>query len=176
MATSSVIVLRDLLQAALRDELSDGWFYLPESSSIDLSTPVLLIVDADDLEDDEPGIPRAASDRGFPREGLDTPTLIAVVQGAARFASPPSDELLLESFIYYHEFDAFLPHPGAPDPPPRSEIEHSSDRQFYDSLGPERADVPCRELACTRGAVAYSVLCRPHHFENVKRKVSPFKH
>lgn len=176
MATSSVIVLRDLLRAALRDELPDGWFYLPESSKIDLSTAVLLIADVDGPEGDERGIPRTASDRGFPLEGLDTPTLTDVVQGAAQFASAPSDALLLESFIYYHKFDAFLPQPGTLDPKPWSEFEHTQDRQFYDSLGPERADVPCREPGCTRGAVAYSVLCRPHHFENIKRKVSPFKH
>lgn len=176
MATSSVIVLRDLLRAALRGELPDGWFYLPESSKLDLSTSVLLIADADGPEGEEPGIPRAASDRGFPREGLDTSTLMDVVQGATQFTSSPSDDLLLESFIYYHRFDAYLPQPGAPDPKPWNEFERSEDRKFYDSLGPERADVPCREPACTRGAVAYSVLCRPHHFENIKRKVSPFKH
>jgi hypothetical protein len=176
MATSGVVALRDLLRAALREELPEGWFYLPESSKLDLATPVLLITDADDLEDDESDRPRAASDRGFPREGLDTPTLVSIALGTTHFASSPSDDLLLEAFIYYHEFDAFLPRPGAPDPPPWPEIEHSLDREFYDSLGPERADVPCRKPACTRGAVAYSVLCRPHHFESVKRKVSPFTH
>lgn len=176
MATSKVVALRDLLQAALREELSEGWFYLPESSKLDLATPVLLITDIDDLEDDESGVPRAASGRGFPREGLDTATLVSIALGTTQLASPPSDELLLEAFLYYHKFDAFLPRPGAPDPPPRRQIVDSLDRKFYDSLGPERADVPCREPACTRGAVAYSVLCRPHHFESIKRKVSPFQH
>ncbi|HYC59570.1 MAG TPA: hypothetical protein VEK79_08385 [Thermoanaerobaculia bacterium] len=177
MATSAVIVLRDLLRSALREELPEGWFYLPpKSSKLDLATPVLLITDADDPQDDENGIPRAASGRGFPREGLDTPTLVSIALGTTQFASPPSDDLLLEAFLYYHQFDAFLPRPGAPDPPPRAAIEQDLDRKFYDSLGPERADVPCRGPACTRGAVAYSVLCRPHHFESIKRKVSPFKH
>lgn len=176
MATASVLVLKDLLRAALREDLPEGWFYLPESSKLDLATPVLLIPDDDDLEADESGIPRVASRRGFPREGLDTPTLVSIALGAKRFAARPSDDLLLESFIYYHRFDAFLPRPGAPDPPPRRKIEHSVDREFYDKLGPERADVPCRESGCTRGAIAYSVLCRPHHFESIKRKVSPFTH
>jgi hypothetical protein len=177
VATANVLVLRDLLRAALRDELPDGWFYLPESSKPDLATPVLLITDAGDLEDDGSGIPAAAlaSDRGFPLEGLDTATLVSVAQGATEFAMPPPDELLLEAFLYYLEFDAYLPSPGAPNPPSRREIEHDLDRKFYDSLGPERADVPCREAGCTRGAIAYSVLCRPHHFENVKRKVPPFR-
>ncbi|HEX6100293.1 MAG TPA: hypothetical protein VF432_28525 [Thermoanaerobaculia bacterium] len=79
MATS-VVVLRDLWRAALREELPEGWFYLPESSKPDLTTPVLLITDTDDLEHDERGIPRAASDRGFPEKGLDTPTLVSIAQ------------------------------------------------------------------------------------------------
>jgi len=176
MATFAVTALRDLLRAALREQLLDGWFYLPESANIDLSTPVLLITDADELEDTEEGVPRAAVDRGFPREGLDIPTLISIAQGVTEFASSPSDDLLLEAFIYYHKFDAYLPSAGAPDPPSSGEIENSLDRTFYDSLGPERADVPCKEPACTRGSVAYSVLCRPHHFESIKRKASPFNH
>ena len=176
MATSKVVVLRDLLRAALREELSYGWFFLPESSKLELATPVFFITDGDDLDRDERGIPRAASGRGFPREGLDTDTLVDIAQGATRLASPPSDDLLLEAFLYYHEHDAFLPSPGAPEPLPWAEFEHRQDREFYDSLGPERADVPCREPACTRGSVTYSVLCRPHHFESVKRKVSPFQH
>lgn len=176
MATSEVVVLRDLLRAALREDLPEGWVYLPASAKLDLTTPVLLLTDADDLEDDEGDIPRAASDRGFPREGLDTPTLVSIARGTTQFASPPSDHLLLEAFLYYHKLDAFLPRPGAPHPPPAAEILQNLDRKFYDSLGPERADVPCREPGCSRGAVAYSVLCRPHHFENIKRKVSPFTH
>jgi hypothetical protein len=168
--------MRELLRAALREELPEGWFYLPETSRVDLATPVLLMTDTDDLERDESGGPREASDRGFPREGLDTPTLVSIALGATQLATPPSDDLLLEAFLYYHEFDAFLPHPGAPDPPSQAEFEQSSDRRFYDSLGAERADVPCREPGCTRGAVGYSVLCRPHHFESIKRKRSPFQH
>lgn len=176
MATFDVIVLKDLLRKALREELPEGWFYLPESPKVDLATRVLLITDGDDLEDDERGIPREAARRGFPREGLDTPTLVSIAEGTTEFASRPSDDLLLQAFLYYQEHDAFLPRPGAPAPPSRSEFEQRRDREFYDSLGPERADVPCRESGCTRGAVSYSVLCRPHHFENVQRKVSPFQH
>jgi hypothetical protein len=55
-----------------------------------------------------------ASDRGFPREGLDTPTLIDVALGTTEFARRPSDDLLLAAFLYYHEFDAFLPGPALP--------------------------------------------------------------
>ena len=48
------------------------------------------------------------------------------------------------------------------------------DRDFYDSLGGERAGTPCRRDGCTRGAVAHSVFCRPHHFESIKSRPSPF--
>lgn len=48
------------------------------------------------------------------------------------------------------------------------------DRKFYDLLGSERADVPCRTEGCKRGAVELSVLCRVHHFESVRKRPSPF--
>ena len=60
----------------------------------------------------------------------------------------------------------------------RAEIEaavRERDRRFYDSLGAERADTPCREPGCTRGAVVASVLCRVHHFEAVQHKACPFR-
>ncbi|HVY47361.1 MAG TPA: hypothetical protein VHB21_15840 [Minicystis sp.] len=47
------------------------------------------------------------------------------------------------------------------------------DRSFYDGLGPERS-TPCRAAGCTRGAVALSVFCRPHHFASVRGRPSPF--
>jgi len=48
------------------------------------------------------------------------------------------------------------------------------DRDFYHLLGKERPDVRCRRDGCTRGALVHSVLCRPHHFESVKNRPSPF--
>jgi hypothetical protein len=48
------------------------------------------------------------------------------------------------------------------------------DRNFYNLLGAERADVPCRSEVCKRGAIQLSVLCRVHHFESVKKRPSPF--
>ena len=48
------------------------------------------------------------------------------------------------------------------------------DRKFYDLLGAERAEEPCRTEGCTRGAIALSVLCRVHHFESVRKRPSPF--
>ena len=48
------------------------------------------------------------------------------------------------------------------------------DRRFYEVLGPERPDVPCRRNDCARGAIAGSVFCRVHHFEQIYRKPCPF--
>lgn len=48
------------------------------------------------------------------------------------------------------------------------------DKEFYDLLGPEDDAQKCRAEGCERGVVRFSVLCRPHHFENVRKKPSPF--
>lgn len=56
----------------------------------------------------------------------------------------------------------------------RAQLE--SQREFYESLGPERSDVRCRRETCVRGAVANSVLCRVHHFESIQGRPCPFAH
>lgn len=48
------------------------------------------------------------------------------------------------------------------------------DREFYDLLGAERSDTPCRREGCKRGAVALSALCRVHHFESINQRRCPF--
>lgn len=52
--------------------------------------------------------------------------------------------------------------------------QRDEDRAFYDALGAERSDVPCRRERCGRGAIGHSVLCRAHHFESVRGRPSPF--
>jgi len=47
-------------------------------------------------------------------------------------------------------------------------------RQFYDSLGAERADRPCQAPGCARGAVEHTVFCKPHHYEIMYRHKCPF--
>jgi hypothetical protein len=75
--------------------------------------------------------------------------------------------------------------PGSHSPPLSAEMRAqlvreaeerslASNRAFYEALGPERADVPCRRAGCRRGAISYSVLCRVHHFESVCRQPCPF--
>ncbi|EDY16489.1 hypothetical protein CfE428DRAFT_6020 [Chthoniobacter flavus Ellin428] len=55
-------------------------------------------------------------------------------------------------------------------------IRRELDRQFYDSLGDERPDLPCRHEGCPRGSIQFSVFCRPHHFESLYRRPCPFQH
>jgi hypothetical protein len=76
--------------------------------------------------------------------------------------------------------------PGAP--PPRSpeevlrrereiaEWQRQQDLKFYDGLGVERAEVPCRKEGCKRGCVKLSVFCRVHHFESLMHRECPFDH
>ena len=52
--------------------------------------------------------------------------------------------------------------------------EAREEREFYDSLGPEREGPQCRHVGCARGAVAMSALCRRHHFEQVQGHACPF--
>jgi len=48
------------------------------------------------------------------------------------------------------------------------------DREFYERLGVEREGIRCRKSACSRGAVAFSVFCKAHHFENMHDRPCPF--
>ena len=102
--------LIDALRLAGARRLGRGWLYLREGV-ISCDLECVLVTD-DDAELNERGLATAAAQRGFTREGLDTDTLEDTFDGAKSFADPPSDDLLLESFAYYREFDAFLPAPG----------------------------------------------------------------
>lgn len=65
----------------------------------------------------------------------------------------------------------------APDPAHDAKVKAwqlEQDRKFCELLAEERADVPCRSDGCTRGAVQFSVLCRVHHFESVRKRPCPF--
>jgi len=116
-----------------------------------------------------------AASLGFPEEGLSTDDLNSIFLWTQQLAGvDPSDDQLLRSYMYYLKFDAFLPSFDAPDPPPPEEVRRRMDRQFYEKLGLERADVACREAGCSRGAVAQSIFCRQHHFASVMGRSSPF--
>lgn len=163
--------MRLALRAAAAGKLEPGWLFLASSEAPTLDAPCLLVVDTDEDHD----IEDIAAELGFPEDGLDTATIEDTADCARRFSDPPTDELLLESFVYYWRFDAWLPSPGAPDPPPLDETKRMLDRAFFDELGEERRDVPCRSEGCARGAVPLSVFCRVHHFEMIKKRPCPFR-
>lgn len=60
------------------------------------------------------------------------------------------------------------------DSPRYAGSRQKQDREFYDLLGPERVEEPCKHPGCARGAVALSALCRVHHFEAIKKRACPF--
>jgi hypothetical protein len=159
--------LKEVLHLSAKKSLGSGWLYLPNSNIPTLDTQCLLVVDADISE-------QVAADRGFPQEALDSQTIEDTTDRASQLSNPPSDELLLESFIYYWRFDAWLPQIGAPEPPPWEQTKRKLDREFYDLLGLERQNVLCKKLDCTRGAISGSIFCRVHHFEMIKKETCPF--
>ncbi len=168
MTTSRPLTMRFALRAAAAGKLEDGWLYFPRSENPGLDT-VCVLVTADDGDSES-----VASALGFPYVGLDTATIEDTANAARQFQATPSDELLLESFVYYWRFDAWLPEPGAPEPPPLEEVKLRLDREFFDGLGEERPEVSCKAQACSKGAVQYSIFCRIHHFEMVGKKPCPF--
>lgn len=55
-------------------------------------------------------------------------------------------------------------------------LQLARDRELYDELGPERSGERCCRPGCARGTVAFSVLCKPHQFESIYRRLPPFDH
>jgi hypothetical protein len=167
MPRTRQLSLREALHLATEKSLELGWLYLPSSDPPTLDTQCLLVSDAEESE-------AVAKEMGFPHEGLDTSTIEDTTLRASQLKQNPSDELLLESFIYYWRFDAWLPEIGAPEPPPWEETKKKLDREFYELLGAERQNVPCKKEGCSRGAITSSVFCRVHHFEMIKKEGCPF--
>jgi hypothetical protein len=165
--------MRDALTAALQGRFLGGYLYLADPDSIALDTQVCVVDDEDD-ELDDAGVSVAAVVAGFQYEGLGRASIEDTAEWARQFEDPPSAELLLKSFLYYWEHDAFLPSPDAGPPPPWSETQAQLDREFYDILGEERISVRCAEPNCSRGAITLGVFCRVHHFEMIQKRPCPF--
>jgi hypothetical protein len=165
--------LREYLKLALAGTAPGGWSFLPKG---ELTLESRCVVVGADIDTDEEAVPRAALKEGCEREGLDGETAESVAGWAREFQDPPSDELLLESFLYYWRYDAFLPSPGAPPPPKMTieELQHQDDRKLYESLGAESSESGCREEGCKRGAISQSAFCKRHHFEMLMRRKCPF--
>lgn len=163
------IRLADLLEQVARGESSSGWLFLPANWRKWDANTLAYIVDDEHMSqtEDEPTL------RGY--EGVAEPAALEdILRGASRLLNVRSFAGWLEALVYYYRFDGFLPRIGAPDPPTGPAALLAVDRDFYDSLGDERSDVPCRTVGCSRGAVQLSVLCKVHHFEQVRRRPCPF--
>jgi len=171
--SDNTMTLREVFHRAKMGRLPNEWLYLPADAEWTLDTEGAFL-DWDNEEKDSRGIPLVAKGKNL-REGLNDDLIEQVVYWADQLAGREDDVARLEVFRYYHKFDAFPEKLGAPDPPPAEEIDRHMDRQFYDSLGAERTDKKCRHEGCNRGTTRFSVFCRIHQFEQVKKKPCPFQ-
>lgn len=162
-----ILRLGDVFSRLRADQLGYGWIYLRDGANPTLHTECFLLTD--DNDDSEGGVPSEARLAGFPVEGLDTDTIRDCLEWTEELTEHQNSATDLESFIYYWRFDAFLPWLGAPDPDLAEAGIRNLEREFYDSLGPENDANPCRSPGCARGAIQYSVLCRSHHFESIRK-------
>lgn len=166
--------LGDVFSKVSADQQCYGWVYFREPGNPTLDTECLLVLD-DDV-DSNGEVPAEARVAGFLVEGLDTDSIRDCLLWAEQLEQQGNSTADLESFIYYWRFDAFLPYLGASEtPPPPPEVALLAfDREFYDSLGSENIETPCRHENCPRGVVKYSVFCRVHHFESIRKTNCPF--
>lgn len=56
-----------------------------------------------------------------------------------------------------------------------AQITLDLDRKFFDQLGRENIDEPCKKPDCGRGRIQYSMLCKVHHFEQLRNRRCPFQ-
>jgi hypothetical protein len=166
--------LRIAFASALKGEMPSCWMYLKDEELINLESECLLLED-DEIPEDN-AIPETAETLGFPVEGPDSQSIESCIRWARGLQQNPDEDLLLRSFVYYWKFDAFLPSVDAADPPVGPEAALVIDRSIYDGFGPEREGTTCKSVGCARGLVAFSSLCRPHHFESITGHPCPFSH
>ena len=154
--------------------LEKGWLYLPDIEQWCATTPAIIVdVDALDVHEvDEDDEPLFAKTHNLILT-LESATVESIVSFASNLDVESTDELLLESFNYYFDNDAFLPYAGF-TPLAHEESQKKLDRDFYDSLGEERLDKACKKEGCERGAISGSAFCKVHHFEMIRQRTCPF--
>lgn len=170
---SSSIRLDELFTRMLSRDPLDGWLYLPRDCDTWAADTLAYMHDADETDEEADETFADAEDRGYTTI-VDGQTLVGILEGARDQFNSTAFDVHAEALAYYFKFDAFLPERGAADPPSNDDWQREVDREFYDSLGPERADTPCRRAGCDRGAMVNSALCRVHHFEQVHDRPCPF--
>lgn len=100
------ITLRSALRRAAERSLEQGWVCLKNQSTPELDSECLVVFD-------ETVSQPLADAAGFSELAVETADLEDSAEWATQFEEAPSDILLLESFLYYWRFDAWLPYPGA---------------------------------------------------------------
>ncbi|MBB3210737.1 hypothetical protein FHS27_006585 [Rhodopirellula rubra] len=157
------------------DASDDDWLYVAgDFADLSLSTDADLGSPSYDEDTDEESHPPEFTKRGLCIT-IDRQTADQCIAWADRLAEAQDNAAAADIIRYYIRFDAWPETLGAPDPPPTEEVFLRMDREFCDMLGDERKDVACKRDGCDRGAVPMSVLCRRHHFENVKGRPYPFE-
>ena len=154
----------------------DDWLYLMEDGEelrLDSEAELDSSGTFDEADDLREILPEGFEERGL-HSTIDYVTLQNCIEWADRLAGGPDPAAACDVIRYYLRFDAFPDRLGAPTPPPREETQARLDREFYNILGEERSGIKCRREGCSRGAILHSVLCRPHHFESIKGRPSPF--
>ena len=89
-------------------QLEEGWLYLPENEDWNCNT-LGQVIDVDELDDDqvdEDCEPLIAREKGL-ISTLDSGTIESIAEFAKDLEYEFTDELLLESFLYYYDYDAF---------------------------------------------------------------------
>ncbi len=167
--------LINILRRAIKG-LEEGVLFLPKVEKLTLDTPGFLISDEELYRrcwDNEEEIEISGQSKLV--STLHSGEIEGVVEVARRTDPKGSDDWLLESFVYYFMYDAYLPEHGY-IPPPHEEILHNLDLQFYDALSDENLNVPCKTDGCSRGSLKFSVFCKVHQFEMVRKRPCPFSH
>jgi len=166
--------LIDVLKASRQGLGELGWLYV-ETGKMSPNSRCIWVKN-DDLTDEEADqVHERLRQTGW-REGHYDEMVEDLVKWCDQQYPEADDALLVRAFEYYVVNDALLPSPDAVDPT-REDIARdilAADRAFYDSLGPEDQNSKCRINGCDRHAVRLSVLCRVHHFEQIRKKTCPF--
>jgi hypothetical protein len=173
--SASMTTLLQVIQRVRNGPTSDeDWLYIAgDAADLTLDTEADLGCPQFDEETDDEIDPPGFSERGL-RSTIDVDTLSHSIAWADRLSGTKDESASLDIIRYYIRFDAWPETLNAPDPPSRDEVLRRLDREFVDELGAEDSSRKCRRDGCDRGVVKLSVLCRRHHFENIRNRPYPF--
>lgn len=108
---------------------------------------------------------------GDPEDGRDPDNWIDCKVEDCRFVGhggPDHLDTILRTFI-----DWAQSLPDWLDTPTRREVVARADAEFRDALGDEIGPETCRHPGCGRLRISYSLLCRAHHYEQIKERPYP---